>query len=123
MIRPGKGLRGAHGLAEPGHRAVARQDQMIAIVDHLAQLRIVIGPAAPARLRRGIADTHRQARLDEPHCRRQPGQPRPGYRRPGKAQRLTSSQRTVASRAILLVRGRVRGDCQPVRCMPRSSRA
>ena len=57
------------------HRVIARQHQMIAIVDHLPMRGIEIGAAAPARLRRRLDQLDRRAARRQDGGGRQPGQP------------------------------------------------
>ena len=53
---------------EIGERGViARQQQVIAVVDHHAELRIVIGAAAPARLSRRLVHDDALAPLAQPN--------------------------------------------------------
>ena len=55
-------------------RAVARQQQVIAVVDRQAQLAIEIRPAPPAGSRPGLVHRHGPPAIDQRKRRRQPGE-------------------------------------------------
>jgi hypothetical protein len=54
MCGADQAIRGADRFQIRERRMVGRQQQMIAIVDHHVELRVVIGAAAPARLSRRL---------------------------------------------------------------------
>ncbi len=56
-------------------RAVARQQQMVAVVDPAAEFTVEIRPATPATRRPGLIDHHRSPGLGEGERRRQACQP------------------------------------------------
>ena len=57
------------------HRVIARQHQMVAVVDGLSQHRVEIGAAAPAGLRRAFEQHDARALLGQRHGGGEPGQP------------------------------------------------
>jgi hypothetical protein len=82
--RPGERRRRADRGAEAGHRTVAREDEVVAIVDHFADLAVVIRAAAPASLPRALVERNGQARAGELHRARQPGKTTANDRSAGK---------------------------------------
>ena len=114
MVRPRQRLGRADGRPEAGYGTVSRKHQMIAIVDREAKLRIVIGTAAPSRLRCSIGNRYLQPRLYQSYCGRKPGKACSSNCRSRKAQRVTSNLATVQSSAGLLTRTRGRGGAQPI---------
>jgi len=109
-----QGFTSAHRRAKPRNRRISRKNQVIAIIDRQAELRIVIGPATPAGLRGSFGDPHLQSRFDQPDRRGKSSEACSDNRRPREAQPVTSSRATVAITAGLLTRTRVRGGAQPV---------
>ncbi len=74
MLRPDEFGFGAD-LAQKGlRRVIARQEQMIAIVDHHAERRVEIGAATPAGLRRGLMDDNLIGMRREPQRRGEAGE-------------------------------------------------
>ena len=56
---------------------IAREQQVIAVVDHHVELRIVIGAAAPARLPRRLVHDHALAALARRTAAARPASPAP----------------------------------------------
>ncbi len=113
MVRPGQWRRRADRRAEARHRCIARQHEMIAIVDRPPKLRIVIGAAPPAGLGGGIGDRDLDPRLPQHDGRREPGQPGPDNRHAREAQRVRPSRATVHNNSALDTLTRCRGGAQP----------
>ena len=65
----------ADACAEVERRVIAREQQVIAVVDHHVELRIVIRAAAPARLARRLVHDHALAGGREPDRGGKAGEP------------------------------------------------
>lgn len=81
-FRPGQPVLRPDGGEIAGHGFIAGQDEMVAVVDHQAELAVAIGAATPPGLRGRFRQLHRQAPPGQRHRRREPGHPGPHHMGP-----------------------------------------
>ncbi len=74
MRRADQPVGGADGAQIAERRMIARQQQVVAVVDLHVERRIVIGPAASAGLAGSLVDDDRLPGFAQPNGRRQPGE-------------------------------------------------
>ena len=110
---PASGTVAPTDLAKAPDRLVAGQDEVIAVVDHAPDLRIVIRSAAAAGLSGGVGDGDGQSGLAQGDGSGQPGEPRADDRRPCETHFVRLSRTTVQINAALDTLTRVRGAVQP----------
>ena len=118
-----------HGVSAqpPGvirHRLIARENEMVAVVDHLPQLRIEVRAAAAPGARGGIDQLHRDPGLGQGERGVQPGKACADYDGPCEIhQPVIHSRRAMSASRHFDTPTRARGAVQPAAHIRASTRA
>ncbi len=115
VLGPLQAISGADELKIGPHRPVSGKHQMVAVVDHEAELGVEIGPAAPPGLAGGLGDDHPLARPGQLDRGAEPGQAGADDVMHSAAHPSSPRRRTSQASSPLPSLCRRRGGAQPCR--------